>query len=174
MQDCRVTAYLRDSRCPIGGTQKSHFSNLRDISHSGFVVSWTLIVFFVPSPHPFSLQLGPLLGFPILVLERPKFGSSLRFVYGRQPHSEHLQAHISSYKPPPHIDCCNRSIILILLIDVSPDSSVQGVVGEPIQGILRIWLAWSSKVGQFWGIYTSQSNMDLPRMPNQQLSFSLS
>lgn len=80
---------------------------------------------FTPTPHAHSLQPRPLLRLPILLFQVPVFSPALRLINRRQPHLEHLQTHVSPKQPPPNIDGRNRPIVLIALVHVRSNTTIQ-------------------------------------------------
>jgi hypothetical protein len=74
-------------------------------------------------------QLRPPLRLPILFLQPdPKFRTRLRFVHRRKPGPQHLKANVPPKKAPPNVNSSDDAVVLITLVDVSSDSSVEDVV----------------------------------------------
>ncbi len=105
--------------------------------HPSLVLPRTLKLPLLQSPNPLPLQLRPPLRTPVLLLQLPKLRPRLRFVHRRQPHPQHLQPHIPSQQPSPHIHSSHSAIILIPLVDIRSNAAVQDESGEPIDSFLR-------------------------------------
>lgn len=129
--------------------------------HSCFVVSWTLVIFLLPTPHTLPFQLRPAFRLSIFGLQAPKLRSRLCFVNCRKTHAQHLQSDVSPQKPFSHVNGCYCAVVMVPLVHICPYSSMGDVGCEPIERFLGVWLRRTSEVGKLGGIDASEADMDL-------------